>query len=64
MIAKPHPPIIGFECVSNTYISIIGFLRELWERKPLLVQRHMALYNDGWFSTAELDKILREVLIL
>ena len=37
---------------------------ELWERKPLLVKRHMATYNDGWFSTAELDRILREVRIL
>ncbi|KAL8610962.1 hypothetical protein ACOMHN_042578 [Nucella lapillus] len=35
------------------------FFRELWEQKPLLVRRHMEDYNNGWFSTAEFDKILR-----
>ncbi len=35
---------------------------ELFEKKPLLVKRHMPSYNDGWFSTAELDTILREVI--
>ncbi|XP_022332243.2 ribosomal oxygenase 1-like [Crassostrea virginica] len=48
-----------FECLIHP-VKPDKFFRELWERKPLLVQRHMALYNDGWFSTAELDKILRE----
>jgi lysine-specific demethylase/histidyl-hydroxylase NO66 len=37
------------------------YFRELWERKPLLVRRHLTSYNDGWFSTAEFDKILRQV---
>lgn len=36
--------------------------RELWEKKPLLVKRHIPNYNDGWFSTAELDRILRKVI--
>ena len=35
---------------------------ELWEKKPLLVKRHMPNYNDGWFSTAELDRVMREVM--
>ena len=35
--------------------------RELWERKPLLLKRHRPYYNDGIFSSAELDQILREV---
>ena len=34
---------------------------ELWEKKPLLVKRHQPDYNDGWFSTAELDRIMHEV---
>ena len=40
------------------------FCSELWEKKPLLVKRHMENYNDGWLSTAELDRILREVCVL
>lgn len=40
------------------------FSRELWEKKPLLVQRHLSNYNDGWFSTEELDKILENVSII
>ncbi|KAL5008323.1 hypothetical protein ScPMuIL_013904 [Solemya velum] len=36
------------------------FFKELWEKKPLLVKRHIPNYNDGWFSTAELDRILRK----
>lgn len=27
----------------------------------MLLRRHKANYNDGWFSTEELDCILREV---
>ncbi|XP_031573036.1 ribosomal oxygenase 1-like [Actinia tenebrosa] len=36
------------------------FFSELWERKPLLIKRHQPAYNEGWFSTAELDEILRK----
>ncbi|XP_065920999.1 ribosomal oxygenase 1-like [Dysidea avara] len=36
------------------------FVRELWERKPLLLKRHRPYYNDGLFSCAEFDRILRE----
>ncbi|XP_033115926.1 ribosomal oxygenase 1-like [Anneissia japonica] len=36
------------------------FFKNLWERKPLLVKRHMPDYNSIWFSTEELNRILRE----
>ncbi|KAJ8309443.1 hypothetical protein KUTeg_014317 [Tegillarca granosa] len=48
-----------FKCVIHP-VKPEKFFKELWERKPLLVKRHLAQYNDGWFSTAELDRILRE----
>ncbi|XP_061172709.1 ribosomal oxygenase 1-like isoform X1 [Saccostrea echinata] len=48
-----------FECLIHP-VKPDKFFKELWERKPLLVQRHMIQYNDGWFSTSELDRILRE----
>lgn len=35
--------------------------REVWEQRPMVLRRHMPHYNDGWFSTQELDSILREV---
>ena len=40
-----------------------SYCSELWEKKPLLVKRHMPNYNDGWFSTVELDKVMREVIM-
>ena len=42
-------------------VHIFFNFRELWEKKPLLVKRHTPDYNKGWFSTAEFDKILRQV---
>ncbi|XP_066279326.1 bifunctional lysine-specific demethylase and histidyl-hydroxylase NO66 [Branchiostoma lanceolatum] len=36
------------------------FFSELWEKKPLLVKRHLESYNDGWFTTEDLTKILHE----
>ncbi|XP_071963683.1 ribosomal oxygenase 1-like [Antedon mediterranea] len=36
------------------------FFKNLWERKPLLVKRHMPDYNSIWFSTDEFNRILRE----
>ncbi|KAL9952077.1 hypothetical protein ACROYT_G039281 [Oculina patagonica] len=36
------------------------FFSDLWEQKPLLIKRHHLTYNDGWFSTKELDDILRK----
>ena len=37
------------------------FLREYYGRRPLLIQRHNACasYLDGWFSMAELDRMVR-----
>lgn len=48
-----------FECMIHP-VKPDKFFKELWERKPLLVRRHLENYNDGWFSTAELDRILRQ----
>lgn len=36
------------------------FFKETWEKKPILVQRKNPDYYKGLFSTAELDRILRE----
>lgn len=38
-----------------------SYLRETWEKKPILVQRNNPDYYKGLFSTAEFDRILREV---
>ncbi|XP_046577340.1 bifunctional lysine-specific demethylase and histidyl-hydroxylase NO66-like [Haliotis rubra] len=48
-----------FECLIHP-LTTDRFFSELWERKPLLVKRHIPHYNDGWFTTSELDRILRE----
>ncbi|KAK3580866.1 hypothetical protein CHS0354_032927 [Potamilus streckersoni] len=48
-----------FECLIHP-VKMEKFFKELWEKKPLLVKRHMSQYNSGWFSTAELQKILQE----
>ncbi|CAD5123363.1 DgyrCDS11720 [Dimorphilus gyrociliatus] len=48
-----------FECMIHP-INVSKFFSELWEKKPLLVKRHIPSYNDGWFSSGELDRILRE----
>lgn len=45
------------------YLLYVTSSRELWERKPLLLKRHRPYYNNGLFSCAELDQILREVTI-
>ena len=34
---------------------------EVWEQKPMALPRSCHHYNDGWFSSEEMDKILREV---
>lgn len=40
------------------------FFAKLWEKKPLLVKRKNDKYNNGWFSTSELDLILRKNSLL
>lgn len=35
--------------------------RDTWEKKPILVQRKNPNYYKGLFSTAEFDRILRQV---
>ena len=44
------------------HINFVSFhCSDLWEQKPLLIKRHQANYNEGWFSTKEFDDILRQV---
>jgi len=40
------------------------FFAKLWEKKPLLVKRKCPEFNAGWFSTSELDLILRRNSLL
>lgn len=40
------------------------FFSKLWEKKPLLVKRKCPEFNAGWFSTSELDLILRKNSLL
>ena len=44
------------------YVTVYTLLyRDMWEKKPLLIRRRSSQHNSGWFSTQELDRILREV---
>ncbi|XP_073529478.1 ribosomal oxygenase 1 [Phyllobates terribilis] len=36
------------------------FFRCIWEKKPALLKRHNGKYYNGFFSTSEFDRILRE----
>ncbi|XP_072265258.1 ribosomal oxygenase 1 isoform X2 [Pyxicephalus adspersus] len=36
------------------------FFRNVWEKKPALIRRHNSKYYDGFFSSSEFDRILRE----
>ncbi|XP_075720538.1 ribosomal oxygenase 1 [Rhinoderma darwinii] len=36
------------------------FFSCIWEKKPALIRRHNCKYYDGFFSTSEFDRILRE----
>ncbi|XP_073413630.1 ribosomal oxygenase 1 isoform X2 [Dendrobates tinctorius] len=36
------------------------FFRCIWEKKPALLKRHNSKYYNGFFSTSEFDRILRE----
>jgi len=40
------------------------FFTKLWEKKPMLVKRKERDYNTGWFSTSELDLIMRRNSLL
>lgn len=48
-----------FECMIHP-VPVDKFFKVMWQKKPLLLQRHIPNYNDGWFSTAELNKILEK----
>lgn len=39
------------------------FFRDIWEKKPIFVQRKNPDYYKGLFSSAELDRILREEIV-
>ncbi|KAL2082638.1 hypothetical protein ACEWY4_022456 [Coilia grayii] len=41
-------------------VPLKTFLRDTWEKKPLLIKRHKLEYYKGLFSTAEFDRALRE----
>ncbi|KAH3856909.1 hypothetical protein DPMN_099504 [Dreissena polymorpha] len=51
-----------FECMIHP-VTVDKFFSELWEKKPLLVRRHIRNYNKGWFSTEELDRILHNEFV-
>ena len=36
------------------------FMKRIWQREPLLIQRKQDNYYQGLFSTSEIDEILRE----
>ncbi|XP_019864286.1 PREDICTED: bifunctional lysine-specific demethylase and histidyl-hydroxylase NO66-like [Amphimedon queenslandica] len=36
------------------------FYKNDWEQKPVMIPRNVPHYNDGWFSSRDLDRILRE----
>ncbi|XP_056423466.1 ribosomal oxygenase 1 isoform X2 [Hyla sarda] len=36
------------------------FFKCIWEKKPALIKRHNTKYYNGFFSTSEFDRILRE----
>jgi len=48
-----------FACMIHPVTSET-FFSEIWEKKPLLLKRHIPDYNKGFFSTSEFDKILRQ----
>ncbi|XP_068609757.1 ribosomal oxygenase 1 [Brachionichthys hirsutus] len=41
-------------------IPVESFFRETWEKKPIFVKRNDPNYYEGFFSTAEFDRILRQ----
>ncbi|XP_075059814.1 ribosomal oxygenase 1 [Mixophyes fleayi] len=41
-------------------IKSAEFFRNMWEKKPALIRRHNTKYYDGFFSTSEFDRVLRE----
>ncbi|XP_071794845.1 ribosomal oxygenase 1-like isoform X2 [Asterias amurensis] len=41
-------------------VTASDFFSGLWEKKPLLLKRHMPDYNTGLFSSKELHQILKE----
>ena len=50
---------ILFEWLIHPYLSK-NFFANIWEKKPLLVLRHIKDYAEGLFSSEELNRILKE----
>lgn len=49
------------------FISVkppFSYRRDTWEKKPMIIRRQNPEYYRGLFSTAEFDRILREVGML
>ena len=49
--------------IQGESLMFMCIFRDLWEKKPLLLKRHIPDYNKGFFSTSEFDKILRQVML-
>ena len=61
-IIRVHYSMYIIVCVyALLCILILCGHRKVWEEKPLLLRRHRPNYNQGWFSTSDLDTILRKV---
>ena len=41
-------------------IPVKQFVKQYWQREPLLIQRKQSTYYEGLFSTNDIDEILRE----
>lgn len=46
---------------TDNFVNNILFFSEVWQKKPLFIKRRQPLYNKIWFSTSELDHILKSV---
>jgi hypothetical protein len=63
---NPTRPTLGCGYLLLFFVVVvvvddIASFREVWEQRPMVLQRHNSDYNDGWFSTQQLDSILRQV---
>lgn len=62
---RMRPLVNIFNYVTHIFWLVIyssAFTSETWEKKPILIQRKNPDYYKGLFSTAEFDRILREVI--
>ena len=68
LLIYPQPPELFYKQVLTLRtlhaLTAVIACRENWEQKPLLIRRGLLHYNAGWFSTVELDGILRQVAMV